>query len=79
MALKIKNERIIGTIDNLEAKLNGELSVDRLELLYLVNSWGRTESFYIFDINQDIYIKAYESTQSEQALLVRKECYDLSA
>ncbi len=68
MALKIIENKIVGTIENLEDKLEGKLPVDRLELLYLVNSWGRTESFYIFDINQDIYIKAYES----------KECYDLS-
>lgn len=55
MALKIIENKIVGTIDNLQEKLNGKLPVDRLELLYLVNSWGRTESFYIFDINQDIY------------------------
>ena len=29
MALKIKNERIIGTTDNLEDKLEGKLSIDR--------------------------------------------------
>ena len=40
MALKIENEKIVGTIDNLQEKLNGELPINRLELLYLVNSWG---------------------------------------
>ncbi len=68
MALKIIDKKIVGEIYFLEEKLEGKIPIDRLELLYLINSWGRTESFYTFDINQDIYIKAYES----------KECYDLS-
>ena len=74
MALEIKNKKIVGTMDNLQEKLNGELPIDRLELIYLVNSWGRKTSFY----NKDIYIESCEATQSEQALLVRKECYELS-
>ena len=45
MALKIKNDRIIGTIDNLEDKLNGKLPVDRLELFYLINSYPRINNF----------------------------------
>ena len=53
---------------NLKNKLEGKTPVTREELFELVNSWGRTQSFYIFDINKNIYIKAYES----------KECYDLS-
>ena len=40
-------------IQNLQEKLNGELPINRLELLYLVNSWGRTSSFYI---NENIQI-----------------------
>ncbi len=68
MALKIKNERIIGTIDNLEAKLNGELSVDRLELLYLVNSWGRIDFFYTKYLDEVVKIEQCKA----------KECYDLS-
>ena len=68
MALSIKNREIIGKIDELEDKLEGKLPVDRLELLYLVNSWGRTKSFYTFNLNQDISIRTCES----------KECYDLS-
>ena len=68
MALKIKNDRIIGTIDNLEDKLNGKLPVDRLELIYLVNSWGRV-STNDYEINGNkIEIKKYDP----------KECYDLS-
>ena len=69
MALKIENEKIVGTIDNLQDKLEGKLPVDRLELLYLVNSWGRTKSFYIFDIDidQDIDIDIEECEA--------KECY----
>ncbi len=68
MALIIENGQIVGTIDNLEDKLEGKLPIDRLELLVLVNSWGRTKSFYIFDLNQDIDIEECEA----------KECYDLS-
>ena len=47
MALSIKNEQIVGTINKLEDKLDGKLTIDRLELIYLVNSWGRKTSFYI--------------------------------
>ena len=84
MALEIQNETIVGTVndihsmngiglhDNLQEKLNGELPIDRLELLYLINSWGRKTGFYTKDSqNKDIYIESCESTQSEQALLVR--------
>ncbi len=86
MALKIKNERIIGTIDKLEEKLEGKLPITREELFVLVNSWGRRLGFATKDSqNKDIYIGSCEATQSEQALLVRtqseqtrfvrKECY----
>ncbi len=79
MALKIIDKKIVGTIDNLEDKLNGEIPVTREELLLLVSSWGRRLGFYTKDSqNKDMYIEECESTQSEQALLVRKECYDLS-
>ena len=50
MALSIKNQEIIGEIDNLEDKLEGKLPVDRLELLYLVNSWGRHYKFGVNDM-----------------------------
>ena len=69
MALKIENERIIGTIDDLEEKLEGKLPIDRLELIELVSSWGRTNSFCTIDSNNfDIIIKECE----------KKDCYDLS-
>ena len=45
MALIIENRKIVGEIDNLEAKLEGKIPVDRLELLYLVNSWGKNKYF----------------------------------
>src|SRR5574344_2020813 len=71
MGLKIENEQIDGTIDNLEDKLEGKLPVDRLELIYLVNSWGRV-STNDYEINgnkiEKIEIKKYEP----------KECYNLS-
>ena len=65
MALVIKKQRIVGTINNLQEKLNGELPINRLELLYLINSWGRISSF---DTNDNIKITKCKS----------KECYDLS-
>jgi surface protein len=69
MALKIKNNKIVGTIDNLEDKLNGEIPVTREELLVLVNSWGRKLGFATKDSqNKDIYIGSCET----------KECYKLS-
>ena len=65
MALEIKNHEIIGEIDNLEAKLNGKIPINRLELLYLVNSWGRNQKF---STNENIIIPKCEATQ----------CYNLS-
>ena len=65
MALEIKNDTIIGTINNLQEKLNGELPINGSELLYLINSWGREEEF---DTNDNIKIPKCEA----------KECYDLS-
>ena len=69
MALKIIENKIVGTIDDLKDKLNGEIPVTREDLLVLVNSWGRKTSFYTKDSqNKDIYIESCKS----------KECYDLS-
>ena len=65
MALDITNKRIVGTVDNLQKKLNGELPINRLELLYLVNTWGRNQEFSTI---KGICIKNCEV----------KECYDLS-
>ena len=65
MALEIIRKRIVGTIDNLQEKLNGELPINRLELLYLVNSWGRYKEF---STNENIQIPKCGPTQ----------CYDLS-
>ncbi len=69
MALEIIDKKIVGTIDNLEDKLNGEIPVTREELLVLVDSWGRSIGFYTKDSqNKDMYIEECEA----------KECYDLS-
>lgn len=38
MALEIINKEIVGEIDDLDAKLSGEIPVTRLELLHLANS-----------------------------------------
>ncbi len=69
MALEIIDKKIVGTIDNLEDKLNGEIPVTREELLLLVDSWGRSTGFYTKDSqNKDMYIEECKA----------KECYDLS-
>ena len=60
--LRIKNNKLVGKIYNLEKKLNGKLPVTNEELIYLVNSWGISKSFYI-----------EKADRSEP-----KECYDLS-
>ncbi len=65
MALEIIDEKIVGTIDNLQEKLKGKIPVDRLELIELINSWGREEEF---STNENIIIPKCEATQ----------CYNLS-
>ena len=49
MALEIQDQRIVGTIDSLEEKLKGDLPINRLELIKLIDSWGRT-SFFVHQI-----------------------------
>ncbi len=78
MALEIIDKKIVGTIDNLQEKLEGKLPVDRLELIELINSWGRIDFFYTQYLDEDVKIEQCKATQSEQAKLVRKECYKLS-
>ena len=88
MGLDIIDQKIVGDINNLQEKLEGKIPVDILELIHLVNSWGRSNKIIIFQSNKQIEIDNCEATQSEQtkfvrtqseqALLVRKECHDLS-
>ncbi len=69
MAIKIINSKLVGTINKLKDKLEGKLPIHREELLFLVNSWGRTNSFCTIDSNDfNVIIKECE----------KKECYDLS-
>ena len=69
MTLSIENQQIIGKIDDLEDKLEGKLPVDRLELIELINSWGRYNSFQTSALNYNqIEIKVCEPL----------ECYNLS-
>ena len=69
MAIKIINSKLVGTINKLKDKLEGKFPIHREELLFLVNSWGRTNSFCTIDSNDfNVIIKEYE----------KKECYDLS-
>ena len=69
MAIKIINRKLVGTINKLKDKLEGKSPINREELLFLVNSWGRTNSFCTIDSNDfNVIIKECE----------KKECYDLS-
>ena len=74
MALRVENNRLIGNIDNLEAKLNGELPVNRAELLFLASLHGRNKDVFI-EVNKETLFNN-NATQSEQAELVRKENND---
>ncbi len=71
MALEIIDKKIVGAINKLEDKLNGKLPIDRLELLYLVNSWGRIDFFYTQYLDEDVKIEQCKATQSEQTRFVR--------
>lgn len=51
-------------MEDLNKKLAGEIKVTRLELIYLISSWGRSEDFTTDD---GIYIEKCEP----------KECYAL--
>ena len=63
-------------INNLEDKLDGKIPITREELIYLINSWGRLEEVeFNIGFNDVLKIDKCETTQSEQAELVRKECY----
>ena len=66
MALKLIKNKIVGKIDDLDKKLNGEIPVNILELITLVNSWGREYDMNTIDDN--IEIKKCKP----------KECYNLS-
>ena len=61
MALKIIENKIVGTIDNLQDKLEGKLPIDRLELLYLVNSWGRNKNIYQSSSEKHLHSCSVES------------------
>ncbi len=82
MALKIENEKIVGTIDDLKKKLDGKLPVTREELLILVNSWGRKFDFNTFYQNATSNELLVKKTSNNQTLRIDrcelKECYNLS-
>ncbi len=66
-----KNNELVGRIYNLENKLNGKLPVNKLELIKLINSWGRNNS-------GSIPIKDNENNEVNFSISEPKECYDLS-
>ena len=74
MGLRVENNRLIGNIDNLEDKLNGELPVNRAELLFLASLHGRNKDVFI-EVNEESLFNN-NATQSEQAELIRKQDND---
>ena len=74
MGLRVENNRLVGNIDNLEAKLNGELPINRAELLFLASLHGRNKDVFI-EVNEESLFNN-NATQSEQAELVRKQDND---
>lgn len=74
MGLRVENNRLVGNIDNLEAKLNGELPINRAELLFLASLHGRNKDVFM-EVNEESLFNN-NATQSEQAELVRKEDND---
>ena len=66
-----KNNELEGRIYNLENKLNGKIPVNELELIKLINSWGRNNS-------GSIRIKDNENNEVNFSISEPKECYDLS-
>ena len=70
MALSIKKSKIVGTIDNLQEKLNGDIPVNKIELLELINSWGRNQNLILTNVENKYNIVIPE--------IKLNECYDLS-
>ena len=69
MGLKIEDQKIVGKIDKLRKKLEGNIPITKEELIVLINSWGRENLLYINGTNEEtIQIKLQNP----------KECYDLS-
>ena len=66
-----KDNELVGRIYNLEKKLNGEIPVNKLELIKLINSWGKNNS-------GSILIKDNENNEVNFNVSEPKECYDLS-
>ncbi len=77
--LRIKNNRLVGKIYNLEKKLNGEIPVTRLELIHLVNSWGRDFLFMTEKSNELIFInKIKQNEKYNLSKLNTSEIIDMS-
>src|SRR5574344_33675 len=76
MALEIIDEKILGTIDNLQDKIDGKLPIDKLELIELINSWGRTKSGFYTGCSNIDYSNNNKILEIEEC--EPKECYDLS-
>ena len=78
MALEIINSEIVGTIDNLQDKIDGKIPIDRLELIYLVNSWGRELSFiinYFNDVHSTNGIGLYDNKEIKINECKPENCY----
>ena len=70
MALRVENNRLIGNIDNLEAKLNGELPVNRAELLFLASLHGRNKDVFI-EVNKETLFNNNAKQDNDKLIILK--------
>ena len=70
MALRIENNRLIGNIDNLEAKLNGELPVNRAELLFLASLHGRNKDVFM-EVNEESLFNNNAKQDNDKLIILK--------
>ncbi len=70
MALRVENNRLIGNIDNLEAKLNGELPVNRAELLFLASLHGRNKDVFI-EVNKETLFNNNAKENNDNLIILK--------
>ncbi len=70
MALRIENNRLIGNIDNLEAKLNGELPINKAELLFLASLHGRNKDVFI-EVNKETLFNNNAKQDNDKLIILK--------
>ena len=70
MALRVENNRLIGNIDNLEAKLNGELPVNRAELLFLASLHGRNKDVFM-EVNEESLFNNNAKQDNDKLIILK--------